>query len=344
LIFKLKTPDGGERYLDQGPENTVKVIGDEGEVRFIDLSQPVNYARLTAMDLTAVFNHPAINQHSKASPQPSRPTEKPAPAHVPAAPAAERPVPPPPPASQSKTEASPVQVPEPHPGVSPPREPPKAALPKPAEAPTPKPAQAAKPSPNAWLQPILARPAIRHDWFACLTYSKLAEHFGNSNEGILGPGSCWASSLGEVEDVADPAFRGVFLTERNWLGYLNHGHIARFRNEVAFIGTLESSLEGIGVSLVAVGTDAQQRIVFIVSEGYRGKFGTQEPPVIQELARLKEYGAWVVSVNELLKSPEPLELVWTVPEEQENPNDPQALESARPGSAGADPNKEKGTE
>ena len=199
-------------------------------------------------------------------------------------------------------------------------------------------------SPNAWLQPILARPSIRPDWFACLVYSKMAEYFGNSSEGILGPASCWASSLGDVENVADPAFRGFFLTQKNWLGYLNHGHIARFRNEVAFIGTLESSLEGIGVSLVAVGTDAQQRIVFIVSEGYRGKFGTQEPPVIQELARLKEYGAWVVSVNELLKSPEPLELVWTVPEEQENPNDPQALESARPGSAGADPNKEKETE
>ena len=345
LIFKRKTPDGGERYLNRRPENIITVVGDDGQVRTIDLSQPVNFLHLTAVELTAVFNHPAINQHSKASPQPGRPSEKPGPAHVSTAPAAERPIPPSMPVSQPKTETHPVGVPGPQPGVSPPAEPPKALPPKPGGVPpTAPPAQAAKPSPNAWLQPILARPSIRPDWFACLVYSKMAEYFGNSSEGILGPASCWASSLGDVENVADPAFRGFFLTQKNWLGYLNHGHIARFRNEVAFIGTLESSLEGIGVSLVAVGTDAQQRIVFIVTEGYRGKFGTQEPPVIQELARLKEYGAWVVSVNELLKSPEPVELVWTVPEEQENPNDPQALESARPGSAGADPNKEKGTE
>jgi hypothetical protein len=52
------------------------VIGDEGEIKFIDLSQPVNYARLTAMDLTAVFNHPAINQHSGVSSEPSGASEK----------------------------------------------------------------------------------------------------------------------------------------------------------------------------------------------------------------------------------------------------------------------------
>jgi hypothetical protein len=342
LIFKRKTPDGGERYLNRRPENIITMVGDEGQVRTIDLSQPVNFLHLTAVELTAVFNHPAINQHGKASPQPSRPAEKPGPAHVPAA-AAERPLPPPLPVSQSRTEASPIEVPKPQPGVSPPREPPKAVPPKPGEASTPKPAQATKPSPNAWMKPILARPAIRHDWFACLTYSKMAEYFGNSNEGILGPGSCWASSLGDVEDVADPAFRGVFFTERNWLGYLNHGHIARFRNEVAFIGTLESSLEGIGVSLVAVGTDVQQRIAFIVTDGYRAKFGSPEQTVIQELARLKEHGAWVVSVSEVLHSPEPLELIWTVPADQENPDEPQALEHPRPGSPGEDPNTENET-
>ena len=32
----------------------------------VDLSQPVNYLRLTAVELTAVFNHPAINQHSQS--------------------------------------------------------------------------------------------------------------------------------------------------------------------------------------------------------------------------------------------------------------------------------------
>ena len=77
LIFKRKTPDGGERYLNQRPENTVTVIGDEGEVTIIDLSKPVNYLHLSAVELTAVFNHPAINQHGKVAPQPSRPERAP---------------------------------------------------------------------------------------------------------------------------------------------------------------------------------------------------------------------------------------------------------------------------
>jgi hypothetical protein len=37
-----------------------------------------------------------------------------------------------------------------------------------------------------------------------------------------------------------------------------------------------------------------------------------------------------MSVKEVLQSPEPLEVVWTVPAEQEDPDDPQALESLRP--------------
>ena len=137
-------------------------------------------------------------------------------------------------------------------------------------------------------------------------------------------------SLGDVEDISDPAFRGVFLTQKGWLGYLNQGRIARFRNEVAFLGTLESTIEGIGVSLVAAGTDSQQRIVFIVCENYRTKFGLPELTVAQELARLREYGASLMSMNEVLQNPDPIEVVWTVPANQEDPSDPQAVEIFRP--------------
>ena len=85
LIFKRKTPDGGERYLEERPENIVTVVGDEGELTIIDLSKPVNYLHLSAVELTAVFNHPAINQHGKLAPQPSRPGGQPGQARVAAA-------------------------------------------------------------------------------------------------------------------------------------------------------------------------------------------------------------------------------------------------------------------
>ena len=74
----------------------------------------------------------------------------------------------------------------------------------------------------------------------------------------------------------------------------------------------------------------EQRIVFIVNEGYRTKFGIPEQTVVQELACLRTFGALVMSVKEVLQSPEPLEVVWTVPAEQEDPNEPQALESLKP--------------
>ena len=85
-----------------------------------------------------------------------------------------------------------------------------------------------RPLPNAWLQAILGRRPAPHDWFALLAYSKMAEHFGNSSEGYFGPIPCWACSLGEVEDISDPAFRGVFLTQKGGLGYLNQGHLLVF--------------------------------------------------------------------------------------------------------------------
>jgi hypothetical protein len=198
-------------------------------------------------------------------------------------------------------------------------------------------ARAAQPTrhlPNAWLQPVLARRPIAHDWFASLAYTRMAEHFGNSSEGYFGPIPCWACSLGEVADISDPGFKGIFLTRKGGLGYFSRGHLARFRNEVAFIGTLESTIEGIGIDLVATGTDSQQRIAFIVTEGYRTKFGISEQTVVQELAGLKTYGALVMSVSEVLHSFDALDVVWTVPAEQEDPSNPQAVESANPNRRG----------
>src|ERR1035441_2100766 len=163
----------------------------------------------------------------------------------------------------------------------------------------------------------------------------MAEHIGNSNEDYFGPIPCWACSLGEVEDIADPAFMAVFLPPMEGRGYLNQGHLARFRNEVAFIGNLEAAIEGIGVALAALAKDLEQRIVFIVTECYRTKFGVPEQTVVQELACLRTFGALVMSVKEVLQSTETLEVVWTVPAEQEDPSDPQALESLRPDSPAA---------
>jgi len=337
LIFKRKTPDGGERYLNARPENVVTVIGDEGEVTVIELFKPVNYLHLSAVELTAVFNHPAINQHSKAAPQPSRPDGQPGQAQVPAPPpAAPQPAAPSITASASIIETKPVAVPAPEPEASQPTEPARPVILKlVGGGPAAQAAQKIRPLPNAWLQPILARRPIQHDWFASLAYSKMAEHFGNSCEGYFGPIPCWACSLREVEDISDLGFTGIFLTQKGGLGYVSRGHLARFRNEVAFIGTLESAIEGIGVSLVATATDSEQRIAFVVTEGYRTKFGMPEQTVVEELACLKTYGALVMSVSEVLHSLEPLEVVWTVPGEQEDPNELQAVESLRPGSAGA---------
>ena len=40
-------------------------------------------------------------------------------------------------------------------------------------------------------------------------------------------------------------------------------------------------------------------------------------------------GASVMSVTEVLQSPDPIEVVWTVPAEQQVPSDPQAVETLR---------------
>ena len=181
--------------------------------------------------------------------------------------------------------------------------------------------------PNLWLKEILAQPALSHDWFAVLAYSKMAERFGNSTEGKLGPVAGWFISLGESEDIADPAFKGIFLTEKGSLGFLNEGQMARFYNGVAFIGARQAALEGIHIDLVAVGLDASQRVVFILSDDYRSKFGVPDACLSDVLTRLSDFGVSIMGVAETLASREPLEVVWTVPADQSDPNDPQALES-----------------
>ncbi len=213
---------------------------------------------------------------------------------------------------------------------APPRAPAPESAPKPVvAAPEPKPVEVTTPPPNLWLKDVLTQPALQHDWFACLTYSKMAEWFGNSSEGRIGPCECWFIALGDSEDIDDSAFRGVFLTGKGSLGYLNEVQMARFYNGVAFIGTRESALEGIEVDLIAVGLDGQGRVVFVVSDNYRGQFGVQEVTLGEALNRLRDYGAVIMGVREALESAEPLEVVWTAPAEQSDPTDPQALESIR---------------
>jgi len=387
LIFKRKTPDGGERYLETCQENTVIVTGDDGDQKAIDLSQAVNYLHLSAVELTAVFNHPAINQHSKASPKPSETTVSPAGAYLPE-PAAQALAPtPPPPTPPKKAEDSALPVPSKPALERPASQPVRSMVNKPAPepvaaagegrqpsagapveaapsstdgspfelwersqksppfvasedqpgSPTVEPAVEASPRPNSWLEPLLAQPPIRYDWFARLVYCKLARKFGNSREGQFGPNPCWDIALSPVKDIADPSFDGIFLTEKGGLGFLNHGHMARFYKSVAFVGTEESALEGIDVNLGAVGLDSDQRIVFIVSDDYLTKFGVAAHVVSQELNHLKTYGAVVLSRKEALQSPDPIELLWTVPADQPNPADPQALETTRPIDSGAEP-------
>ena len=190
----------------------------------------------------------------------------------------------------------------------------------------------ARPSPNAWLEKVLAQPPIRHDWLACMVYNKLVERFGNSGDGTLGLSRCWSVALGETQDIADPAFKGIFLTEKHGLGFMCREQMARFNHGVAFLGTQESALQGIGVGLLGAGFDSRQRLVLVITDDYRKKFGVPEPDLAQELGRLAECGAVILSAKELLQSQDPIEVLWTVPAEQENSENPQTTESVRPAS------------
>ncbi len=332
LVFKQRTSDGGEQYLAQSPDHIVALPEEEGRPKTIDLSQLLNLLRLNPAELTAVFGHPVVNRQAKAapSPHPSGEPQLQPDRSSPISQAKPQPASPtPPPAKPAHlTGASKVglesleSTPTPTPLASGP-------IPE-ADQPAPKRAETSRPLPNLWLSKILAQPASPNDWFNRLAYGNLAERFGNSTEGRFGPSHCWFVRLGESEDMDDPAFKGIFFTERGSLGFLNQGQLARFNHGVAFLGTRESALEGIDVNLVAVGLDSQERVLFVLSDNYRGQFGVPETALMEVVRRLGECGASIMSVQETLSSREPLEVVWTVPAEQADPENPEALESRRP--------------
>lgn len=344
LIFKQKTVEGGERYLESGPESLVCVSDDDGKQTTVDLSRPVNYLRLSTIEMTAVFNHPAIHKHSRmtkvATPLPQKPAEAVVPASPERAPLSSSPTPARldtcqskptaanPPLSSNTTPPVPNHArkdrPQSEAGVKPPEP---AQLPLPAAA---APSEPPKPGPNLWMRPALAEPPIRHDWFACLVYTEMARLFGNSFETRLGLSNCWASAMGETRDPSHPEFKGVFLTEKGGLGYLNCGHIVRFNKGVAFLGTQENALEGIGITLLAIGLDSDERVVFIVNDNFRSKFGVPAQKVAEELARLQQFGSLIMSVDEVLAIDDPIEVLWTAPAQQSDPANPQAIEHHRP--------------
>jgi len=73
FLFKQQLPDGGERPLEPGPEATVSVVGNDGVQKWIDLSEPVSHIGLGQAELTAIFNHPAINRRAKLAQQAQAP-------------------------------------------------------------------------------------------------------------------------------------------------------------------------------------------------------------------------------------------------------------------------------
>jgi len=332
LIFKRKTPTGGEDYLEHSPANIVTVLRDNEDPRNIDLSQPVNYLHLSPVELTAVFNHASVNRHSKnASASKDVLVAKKAAPSKPAAPAAiPQPVVPdvsPQKMEHEKTLPSPAPKPQIKKESAPPRaetlakvSPPTAAEPK---API-------RPLPNLWLKDVLQQEPLRHDWLVRLVYNKLARKFGNSREGTFGPSHCWAIALSAIKHIEERSFKGIFLTEKGGLGFISEGQLARFNRGAAFVGTQESAIEGVGIRLVAVGIDCQKRIVFVVSDNYRPKFGVPDAAITQSLAELREHGAAIMGIQEALESAEVLEVVWTVPAQEENSADPQASETRRP--------------
>ncbi|MCX6923812.1 MAG: hypothetical protein NT154_11490 [Verrucomicrobia bacterium] len=319
LVFKRKTPDGGEHYLAWGPEHTVNVTDEEGQLKTIQLSQPLNLLRLGRTELNAVFNHPTINRHTKAaSPDQASSVAEPKPAAS---------------SPQTQTPSQPTAPPvQPIRGESRPdvrkSGPESATKPDMAKSVAMR-VNLARPAPNLWLEEILAQPLYHHEWIACLMYRKMAEWFGNSNAGNFGPCDCWFISRGELEDIAHPEFHGIFITEKGSLGFLNKGQMARFYNRIAFIGPQQSALEGIQVDLVAVGLDARQRLVFILNDNYRRQFSVPEMTLAEVLSRLRDNGAVVLSVRETLANPEPLDVVWIVPAEQPDPSSPEAQEHTR---------------
>ncbi len=375
LIFKQKTPDGGERYFPQGPTNLVRVADEDGQETLVDLSQPVNYLHLGAVELTAVFNHPSINRHAQASPassprpnpSPSIPSHEPSraashdslPALVPVATAVPGAVAPPTPSEAHSSMGSGLAAPG---GV---RADPSAAMPKvqrqelhktelseilsvaddtvnstiPATEPKTRreqirtPAVGSERGANLWLKPLVEQQPIRFDWLSCLIYEKIAARLHNSREGRLLGSKCWLVDLVQSEEsddsIPETARTCIFLAETGAFGFAGSGWLCRFETARATIGPEASQLKGEGVRLLALGLDAADRFVFVVSDGYPEKFGVAAQELETVLAGLREQGALLMSVKEVVESPDPLQVLWTVPVDQENPADPRALESVR---------------
>jgi hypothetical protein len=189
----------------------------------------------------------------------------------------------------------------------------------------------AKELPNLWLKPVLERQPIRYEWLTSLVYEGIAVWARNSSEGKLLDCACWFISLSDAEDLHDPAFRGVFLTEKGGFGLMSGGYMIRLEQGTAFVGTPNSELKDSDVRLDGVGIDSDGRLVLIVNDGYRSKFGVPEAMVTATLEELKEHGAELMSIKEVLESPDPLDIVWTAPAEQANAGEPKALASRRPG-------------
>ncbi len=324
LVIKRKTGEGGEEYLPRSPEHMVRLRDPEGNERHLDLAQPMNLLHTSIEQLNAVFNHPALNQLAHAAP-PQIPVEASNVVPLPSQPlcGAE------PPTIASHSPASDISPPS-APREEIPRLPPRVVkepgITTPSRAAAPRP-QAAFRRPNLWLGPLLVMPTVRHDWFATLLYTRMAEKFENSSEGTLGPWRCWSIALGSIEDLSAPGFKGVFLTEKGSLGFRAQGNMARFCTGAIFIGTELITLEAVGVHLIAVGLDQRQRLVFILNDDFEARFGVQPQIVGEVLNALRDSGALLLGQADATASADPIELVWTVPPEQEKPEEPQVLES-----------------
>jgi hypothetical protein len=184
--------------------------------------------------------------------------------------------------------------------------------------------------PNLWLKELLSTAPVRHEWLTPLAYRKLARHFENSSEGTFGQTPCWFISLNGESDVAAPAFKGIFLTEKGGLGFLSNGQIARFNNGVGFIGKTKAAHEAIGINLVGIGLSARSQIAFILADNYRSKFELPEKSLDQLFKQLNESGAVIISISELLADQERIEVIWTLPSEQADANNPQVVELRPP--------------
>jgi hypothetical protein len=82
--------------------------------------------------------------------------------------------------------------------------------------------------------------------------------------------------------------------------------------------------------LLALGLGNDNRVVFIPAADFHSKFDVPLTTVTKELQCLSDLGAELLSVPEVLRSAQPLRLVWTVPAEQSDPAEPQAHEHKAP--------------